>query len=432
MQAPRLRRNIGAMIGLQIGNYVIPFLTFPYLTRTLGVQNFGGYALALAVAMYLVLLTDWGFAFTAPSQISCERDDKGRVSTIFWSVLFAKIALGVATLTLFYGAIALVPSLRAMSLLMVAASGLVVANILTVNWCLQGLERMGAFAIASVIGRGCTVPATFLLVHGQDDAWLAALIQAGGSAVGGGISIFLLMRLGVIGRPIFRPTSIIAQIREAMPLFLSSIAVNIYTSTNMIVLGMLHGPAAVGLYAPADRLRMAAQAVIPPISQAVYPRVSRMFSESRTHGIEFSQHLLVVLGIATFLGSMLLFIAAGPLVTLIAGPMFAKAIPVLRWLALVPLMVAINTVLGMQMMLPLGMKKPFSRILMRAALLDLVLIVPLSWYFGAQGTAIAVLMAELWVVGDMAFQLRREGVSILPKGGITYDLLRSILRRMRQ
>jgi O-antigen/teichoic acid export membrane protein len=382
--------------------------------------------------MYLILVTDWGFAFTAPSQISRERDDKVRINTIFWSVLFAKMALGCVTLALFYGAVALVPPLRAMSLLLVCASGLVVANVLTVNWCLQGMERMGAFAVASVIGRGCTVPATFLLVQGQDDAWLAALIQAGGSAVGGGISIFLLARLRTIGAPVFSPADIVAQIREAMPLFLSSIAVNIYTSTNMIVLGMLHGPAAVGLYAPADRLRMTAQAVIPPISQAVYPRVSRMFSESRAHGIEFSQHLLVVLGMATFLGSLLLFAAAGPLLVLIAGPMFAEAVPVLRWLALVPLMVAINTVLGMQMMLPLGMNKPFSRVLIRAAVLDLVLIVPLSWYFGAQGTAIAVLLAELWVVGDMAFQLRHAGVPILPEGGITRDLLRTIAHRIRR
>jgi O-antigen/teichoic acid export membrane protein len=419
------------MVALQAANYIIPLLTFPYLTRTLGVEQFGAYALALAVASYLALFVDWGFAFTAPSQVARERHLPNRLNEIFWSVLFARVGLGAGVLTILYVVIATVPPLQTLWLPLACASGLVLASMLTVSWCLQGLERMSKFALAAVIGKAMTIPATFFLVQDPEDAWIALLIQSGGSAIGGVLSISFVLRLRIIGVPVIGMRAILDQIRQATPLFLSSVAVNIYTSSNTIVLGLLQGPASVGLYAPADRLRMVAQAIIPPISQAVYPRVSRMFVEDRDKGLELSQHVLLLLGAITLVASAALFLAAEPLVILIAGPMFAGAVPVLRWLAPIPFIVSINTVLGMQMMLPLGLNRPFSRVLIRAAAVDLVLIVPLTWYFGAEGAAMSVLAAELWVVTDMTLQLRRAGIVIVPAELLSRGAMRKLFRRLR-
>lgn len=412
MKRPSLRGNILSMVVLQLSNYVIPLLTFPYLTRILGVTNFGTYALAFAVTTYLVLVTDWGFPLTASAQIARAGSDREEISRIFWATIAAKAVLGLVMVAGVLGAAVMVPQLRAVGLVLLCASGMVVANVVTVGWCLQGLERLGKFASAAAIGRALTVPATFLLVHGSGDAWIAALIQSGGALIGGMLSILLLVQLRVIGAPNASPRQVITQLREAWPLFLSAISVNLYTTTNTVLLGVLHGPAQVGLFSGADRLRAAAQSAIAPISQAVYPRASRLMHEDEAGAFLFARRLLWMQGLFTLAITLALAFGASPLIWLLAGPGFEGAIPVLRVLSPIPFLVGLSNVFGVQLMLPLGMKRLFSHILLASAVIDLLLVVPLSWRYGAVGTASAALIAELVVVVSMLITLLRAGVPI--------------------
>jgi O-antigen/teichoic acid export membrane protein len=415
MRKPSLGGNIASMMVWQIGNYVIPLLTFPYLTRTLGVRSFGEFGLAFAVATYLVLVTDYGFNLSAPGEIARHREDEERVSRIFWSVVSAKAVLlalclgGLAIATLLFDAVGdLAPVLF-------AASGMAVANLFNMNWCLQGFERLGKSAIAMTLGRALTVPATLLLVHTPDDAWIAAAVQAGGAITASLISVVMLRGLGVIR---WRPAGLAAawtQLRDAWPLFVSAVSVTLYTTTNTVVLGALRGPSAVGVFAAADRLRAAAQGAIQPISQAVYPHATRLMHQSQDGGVRFARRLLLLQGAFTLVISLVLFFGADLIIAILAGPRFGDAVPVLRWLSPIPFMVGITNVLGIQLMLPLGMKTQFSRVLALAAVCDLALIFPLSWYFGPQGTAIAALVAESVVVAGMMLTLSAAKVDFLPR-----------------
>lgn len=413
MKRGKLGGNIASMIGWQLCNYVIPLLTFPYLTRILGVVQFGIYALCFAIASYFVLLTDWGFVLAAPGQIARAGDDLDEINRVFWATLSAKAMLALATFALIGVAILISPAVRSIAPVLISASGMVLANVVTVNWVLQGMERMGRFATAAMIGRAITVPATFLLVHTSKDAWIAALIQSSGALTAGVVSLILVRNMKVIARPAVSFRNMVDQMREGWPLFLSALSANLYTSTNTVMLGILRGPVETGLFGAADRLRMAAQSTIVPISQAVYPRASRLMQEDRDKALAFARKLLLFQGLFTFCVTVGIMILAEPIIRILAGPHFAGSVVVLRVLAPIPFLVGMGNVFGVQLLLPLGMKKTFSRILMAAAVLDLSIVVPLSWYFGAVGTAIAALSAEGFGVVAMAIALARAGIPVL-------------------
>ena len=63
-------RNAGSLYAIQIASYVLPIASFPYLTRTLGPERYGIYVLVLAVARYGLILTDWGFNYSATRALS--------------------------------------------------------------------------------------------------------------------------------------------------------------------------------------------------------------------------------------------------------------------------------------------------------------------------------------------------------------------------
>lgn len=398
MARGRLFSNIAWMLIWQGTNFLVPLLTFPYLTRVLGVRAYGEFGLSFAVATYFVMVTDYGFNLTGPALIALSRDDHEKISRHFWSIMAAKGALFLICMGTLAVAIMASDAVRAMAPVLIASAGLALANVVTVNWCLQGFERMRGSAVGAMVGRLLAVPATFLFVHHPGDAWIAATLQSISAMIGGVVSLVLLLRMGVIRRVRITPANVVGEFRDAWPIFVSTVAINIYNSTNTIILGVFQGPGAVGIYAAADRLRAAAQGIISPISQAVFPYSNRLIDRSPVEGRRFILKLLVIQGSVTAVISLMLFTLAPLIIDVLVGKNFASSIVVLQILSLTPWLVGISNVLGVQLMLSLGLKKTFSKILLCAAGFDLVIAWPLISRFGAIGTALTVVAAEVVVV----------------------------------
>lgn len=407
MSRSPLFRNIVSMLIWQGGNYLVPLVTLPYLSRVLGVDTFGHVAFAYAVVAYFVMITEWGFSLSSSRLISRNADDRAEVTRIFWNTLNAKLMIGGVSLIVLYSVAALVPDLRAIFPLILAASLAVIANMITVNWCLQGLERLDFFAAGSLIGKVATVPLILLLVKGPEDAWLSITLQTGGLVFSGLLSVILLARMKVIGPWARSFAGAIGQITGGWYVFLSSAAVNLYTTTNLVILGALTTPAGVGQYSGADRLKTAAQGVISPVSNAIYPRVSRLMQNDHRDAYPFLRKLLLIQGCVTFLISLMLFLLAPWLIELILGADFLPATPIMRWLAWLPFLIGLGNVLGLQVLLQTGHQALFSRIIISAVPISLCIIFPAVMAWGPIGAAIASVATETYVTAAMAIAAAR-------------------------
>lgn len=79
-------------------------------------------------------------------------------------------------------------------------------------------------------------------------------------------------------------------------------------------------------------------------------------------------------------------------------------------MAFVPLVVAMSNVMGYETMLPLGMEKIYSKVLITASVFNLIIIYPLISWKGAEGTAFAVLCTETLVTTIMAVILWKKRI----------------------
>ena len=100
-------------------------------------------------------------------------------------------------------------------------------------------------------------------------------------------------------------------------------------------------------------------------------------------------------------------------VRILYGASFEPTVAVLRCLALVPFMACMTDLFGVQTMLPLGMKRAFSTILISSGLLNVTILPPLAALFAERGAAIAVLLVETAVVGALVYVLYRERVGLI-------------------
>ena len=223
---PSLRVNVAALGVLQIANYLIPLITLPYLTRVLGIEAFGKVAFVQVVMQFCILLTDYGFSWSATSQIAANRTDRSFVSRTFmatWTaqwllVLLALLILTICTMT--------VPLLKQDASLYLLGFLLIIGNVLFPMWLLQGLERLKEAAVIQLSSRLVTLPLLFILVTSPADTQMAVLIIGLAPTTSGIVSLFWINRVRLLDWQLPDRQDIAASIKAGGGLFMSKVSIS--------------------------------------------------------------------------------------------------------------------------------------------------------------------------------------------------------------
>jgi polysaccharide transporter, PST family len=400
-----IRRNIYSLFLLQGGSYIVPLLTLPWLTRVLNVDGFGKLGFVTAFIAYFVLLVDWGFSLSATKQIAIHRQDMVARSQIFWETLLARLVLAGIGFLLLLILLVVIPGVRSETSLFLLAYLSVCASVLNPAFYYQGIEQMGQMSLINLLVKFLSVPCIFLFVTNSFDIGLAIGIQAGFIFLAAVINflVLLLSRQLVWSRPSM--SHVYDSLGQGWPLFLSTASISLYTNSNTVILGLISNPTAVGYFTAAQTIIRAGQGLYGPVSQALFPRMSHLFHHSKDSALLLLRRVLWMQGVATGLMSLALLLLAPWVVSLLFGSQYHSCISVLRWLSPLLFLIGLSNIFGIQGLVPLGYTRAFSRILLISGVLNITLIVPLGYWFLADGAAIAVLITELFVTALMGFYL---------------------------
>jgi len=339
---PSLKNNIAALYGVQLANYAIPLLTLPCLTRVLEPDGFGRFSFCIACNAYLVMLVDYGFNFSATQEIARHRDDKAARSKIFWATIAVKTLLAIAGFAMLLASTYLSARMSADRSLLLAGYLAVVGSLLTPAWYFQGTEDLALLSAITVFFRLLSVPLTYALVTTRDNVLVAIIIAAAPSVAAGLMCLgVLLFRRALLFVTVSR-CDLVVTLVEGWHLFLSTAAISLYSTTNVVLLGIVAGNSAVGYFSAAEKIAKAAAGLMSPVSQSFYPRISRLIDESKEEAFALIRRLLraqAAIGLTISVGIML---TAAYAVPLLYGPAFSETVALLRWLS--PLAVGVEYV----------------------------------------------------------------------------------------
>lgn len=408
-------KNIMSLMGIQGVNYLIPLITLPYLVRTLEPIGYGSLGFSFAIIQYFSILTDYGFNLSATQKVAINRDDKKRVSELFWAVMSCKALLCISGLVLLLAVMAFSEQVYQQRWILLSCYTMVIGTVLFPTWLFQGKEKMGWIAASNITARLSAIPLIFLLVSKSQDAWLAGLITGMTGVLAGVIGLFFVYREKWVSwvRPDF--ALIKSEFADGWHIFISTAAVSLYTTSTTVILGFIAGPVAVGYYVAADKLRQAAQGVFTPIAQAVYPRINALMAKDKEAGFAMIRKLFIVMGSLTGIASVVLFSLAGYIVPIIYGDTYEPSIVILRWLAWLLVIVGLSNVFGVQTLLVLGKKSIFSRILLCSGIVNLSLLIPLAMMFHQNGAAVSVVITESFVTLLMLFFIVKLKIPLFKK-----------------
>lgn len=403
-------RNLFAMILWQGANYLAPLLTFPHLARTLRPLGFGQYGIYLVIAGWMTIVSDWGTNYTGSRLIAQTRASGRSLHDEFWSLFFLRIINSAIILVAVLAYILIARVDREDSLLILSAWSIILGNALTVSWCLQGLERLDAFASAALVGRLFTVPATIFLVREAGDVWVAVAVQGGGGIVIGLTSLLILYRSRAICSFAWSMPNIVRRFREGVPVVLSTASHGLYSTTATSFLGVLKGAYTTGQFVAADRIRLAAQGIIQPFAQVFYPRTSRLVVTDRERAVRDVKLMIYVTAAVMISGSLILSFISEFVSNLLVGGRFSDTASILRVLALCVGVYGMNVVLGWQTLMPFGYNKQFGSVSVRAAIFNILTMPVLIYKFGAIGAATGVLLTEIVILLNYVYIIKGEKI----------------------
>lgn len=407
-----LVKNMGALFSIQGLSLILPLITFPYLVRHLGLENYGLMNLAMAVSGYLQIFVDYGFGITGTREASIHRNDPEGLSEIVVGIFGLKVLMAVIALPVLAAFIWLTPEYRPhFGLFMLACLG-AFGSSMTPTWLLQGLETMGPLAKVSIGAKILNVGLLVLFVHQPSDINRALFIGAMATCLPA--LLFLPKALFHAKGGLQRTTSrrLKAFVVDGASIFFSQIGLLLFNNTNMVILSFHSTPQQLGSYAIADKLVRAAIGLTGPVSWAVFPRVSHLMSQSKESAFAFIRKVappaMAVFGSL----SICMFLFVDITLKTLFKQTNPDAVTLVRILSILPLSIYLDNIYGTQILLTNHLEKPFMACVLGSGIASVciqLLLIPHFSIFGAAGSWLA---SQLLLLGLFIGVAKHRGLQL--------------------
>lgn len=394
----KLLRNTLSLYSVQGLQYLVPLITLPLLVRALGTDGYGWISIAGAFGGYLQVVCDYGFQLSASRTISMRRDDTMFVSRQISSILAAKLFLAATSSIAALALLAALPDYRTHAVWLGIATLGSLASSFFPSWLFQGMERMGSMALISTVSRLLQLLLVVLLIRDRGDValflWISALMSLASTSAAWVLAI-RRFKLRII---LPKPLAVLWVLRDGFEIFLSQVGTLLFSNTNIMVLGALADPVAVGRYAIAEKIARIGIQLGGPVGSALYPRIAALITLSKDSAFRFL-HRVLAWGSIAFIGIGLGMVLLAPYaVRFICGHPQPEILPLVWILSPLPLTIFVDNIFGTQVLLNSGHRRAFMTVPLTAGLLSLVLQAALIPLFGAHGAAASLLASELWIL----------------------------------
>ncbi|WP_442588759.1 flippase [Pedobacter sp. AW31-3R] len=422
-----LGKNYGALTIIQASNFLLPFLTLPFIVRTIGPERFGAINFSIAIVTYFILFINFGFDFTATRRVAQNREDKQMINELFSQIFYSRILLFIVSVLVFAIMFSTIPQMNRHPIVSMFIFASCLANVFTPNWLFQGLQIIHKTALFNFLSKLVFCVSIVFLIRKPDDyIWYAVMSASSQVVVAIALFIYAIRKFNVQFRvPDYR--EVFNLLKEDKMVFIATLMISFYTTSNTVILGLLTTEKEVGIFTAASRVIAVVQSVmLLPMSQALFPHIGTAFSKGKEEGVNEVKRIFPLVMMYTFTMCFLAALFAPLVVHILYGSKFEDSIWILRILAISPFVASISNVMGVQTLLNLKMDKVYFRVTIIGCIFNIslnLLLIPLYSYYG---TAIAWVGTELSVMLTLFIVLRGQRINLIDRNYFSLAYLKQM------
>lgn len=391
-----VRKNFVYSSILTASNYIFPLLTYPYVSRVLGVTNIGICNYIDSIIHYFILFSMMGIAVTGIREVAAYKENPKELNKIFSSLfllnaIFTLLALAVLLITMFS-----VPSLAEYRKLLWIGVMKLLANVLLFEWLYKGLEDFKYITKRTIIVKILYVISVFIFVKNTDDYPIYFLLTTLMVVINAFINCIharLFVRLTIHG------VSISPYIKAYLILGFYLILNSFYTSFNVAYLGFVTSPTEVGYYTTATKLFSIVIAIFSAYTGVMLPRMSALRSQGKTEDFLLLIRKSVSALLAFAIPIVMLFSVFSPdVIDIFAGKGYEGAYLPARIVMPLVFVIGYEQILVVQILTPMKKDRAIFINSVVGASVGLLFNILLAEKFAATGSSIVWLLSELCVL----------------------------------
>jgi PST family polysaccharide transporter len=284
----------------------------------------------------------------------------------------------------------------------------VIGHFLVPIFLFQGLEKVKDLILPNLVPKILITFLIFNIVTDSSDYITVAILNSIALIVTGVWVQYIILKNKLIIYKFSSKLEIYNQIKDGWTIFYSNIAISLYTISINFILGLLTNYSHVGEFAIVDRVIQFAKGIYQPISQGIYPVASRLFNDNKQIGYSFIIKVIFYTIPPMLIVSILLFTFPGIIINGLYNVKDEKLILILQVMSPIPVVVALSNIFGAQILINIGLKSVFGRILSSAAVIGLILSYLLISEYGSLGAAWTLLSTEVFVTVLMMFYVLKN------------------------
>ena len=402
--ARSIKRNFIYSASYQILNVLVPLITTPWLSRTIGAEGNGMFTYTQSIANYFVLFAQLGITNYGVREIARCLDNKEQRSHTFWNIFAMNAAWGACVVVAYLTYTLAFGIYRPLLLVWLFY---VVGSVLDATWLLNGCQEFGIPMVRNACTRLIGMATILLFVRTKADTWIYV------AAIAVPYMLNALLVWPFVNRYVdFKKPTVkgaLAHLKPNLALFVPVVAVSLYTLLDKVMLGAMAGMEQTGYYDYAEKISKMPMAIVTALGAVVLPRMTEVIGNGRhdeAKGLVYTTMWFmeaVAMGLAFGIAAV-----ANEFVPVFFGKGYEECVPLMCILGVIIPLICATNVMGVQYLVPSGRDRQFTMSVLAGALVNIAINLVFIPRYGAAAAACATVAAELAVLLAQGWMLRGE------------------------
>lgn len=376
----------------QITKIIIPMITIPIVSRSLGANGIGVYNYTTSIVQYIVILSGLGINLYGNREIAQNRENLEKKSEIFFDLFLLKFMLTIFLLGIYFIFI----GKSTYSSYFIAQSFTILAVSVDISWFFMGIEDFKKTSIVNLFFQIISLILIVIFINGKDKLLLYIYIQS------------LCMFFSQLGPWMFVKKELIfikpkmSRIKEhffsSLPYFVPQIAVLLYSNINKTILGVFSTKENVAYYANSQTINSIVISLITTMDTVLLPKMSNLSKNNQKSQMMNIMNKSIILQLSISIPTFFGIIAITPeFIPWFFGSEFEALIVFLPIMSCLIVVVPLGMSISRQYLLPMGEIKDYNNSVIYGAVVNILLNSLLIKSIGIYAAIISTISAELLV-----------------------------------
>ena len=421
---PSIKKNFAYKSALTLSSYIVAFITFPYVSRILGVERIGLVDFVDNTVNYFLLFASMGINLLGIREIAAVKENTVTRSRVFANLLGLNLGFTLVTLVIYFLLVAAIPKLHQYAELFYIGAAKILCTAFVVEWFFTGIEDFRYITLRSLAIKTAYVIGVFAFVREQTDYRLYFVMTVGTVVLNAVVNYIYVHRFV---RPKIGDYFDFRYLIQNCVLGIYAIMTSMYLTFNVMFLGLTAGNVQVGYYTTAFKVYMVVLGLFSAFTNVMLPRMSALLTQGENERfrqlIDKSFRSMCTFSIPMIVCSIML---APQIIYVLSGAGYEGAITPMRIIMPAALFVGIAQVLAMQILAPMKKDKTLFTASIVGASVSIVVNILVVPHLQSIGSAIVMLCSEFSVTTTYIVYILRHKIAAIPFDSIWKNVLFSL------